>query len=178
MFNLLPKAEKDAIRREYRIRLSVVILWFSFTTVLLASILLLPTYSLSTKKEKAALLESATLSKSVQAEEASRFGELLFEVKRRLDLVQHEPPEIYFYELIGEIANSRASGISLSNITITKAAASLSIDIGGIADTRNSLVAFQKALAQTDLFETVEFPVSNLAKDRNSEFAITAKGVF
>lgn len=178
MFSLLPKEEKDTIRREYRIRLSVVVLCFSFVTALLASIMILPAYSLSTKKERATIRESETLIKSVKAEEALRFGDILSEVKRKLTLVPHTPPLAYLYEVVTVVAEKRVSGISLTNITFTKNGSRWNVVLGGVADTRTALVDYQKALAKEEIFEAVEFPVANLAKDSNSEFSITAKGIF
>lgn len=178
MFNLLPKAEKDAIRREYRTRLAVVVLWFFFATMLIASILLLPSYFLSTQNEKAALRQSETITKSIKAEESSKFNEVLSGIKSRLDVVTHKPPALYLYELISRIAKERGSGISFEGMTISREEGLRRVDIGGIAQTRNALVAFQKALMGTGLFKTVEFPVADLAKDGNSAFTLTARGDF
>src|SRR3989344_4372953 len=104
MFNLVPKEEKATIRREYRVRLGVVVLWFSFVTVSVSSLLILHAYFLSSQKEKAALRQAETLTKSVEAAEAANLEKVLVGVKGKLAYVDSEQPPLRLYELIREAA--------------------------------------------------------------------------
>lgn len=179
MFSLLPKDEKVKIRREYRVRLAVVILWFSFVTLVAASLLLLPAYFLSSQKEKAVLREADMLAKSVEAAEAADLEKVLLGVKDKLAFVRRESPPLRLYELIREVAKRRSQGIVLGTLTIVDAENDKRrINVSGKAATRNSLVAFEKALQSSGLFERVELPVGSLAKDSDSDFSLDAIGDF
>jgi len=179
MFNLLPKEEKATIRREYRVRLAVVVLWFSFVTVIVSSLLLLPAYFLSSQKEKAALRQAETLTKSVEAAEAANLEKVLVGVKGKLAYVDSEQPPLRLYELIREVAKRRSEGIAFTTLTVVDAEEEKRrININGRASTRGAIVAFEKALRGSGLFDRVELPVSSLAKDSNSEFAIDGVGDF
>ncbi len=174
MFNLLPKTEKDAIRREYRIRLAVVILWFSFAALLIASALGIPSYFLATEKEQAALRQVETLSKSGQASDAAEADKLLTAAKKRLAFLHHAPPSRYLYELIAKVAAIRTEGIAFTSISVTPEAGKQRVAISGVSATRTALVEFEKALSGSGLFESVELPVGSLAKDGDSEFTLNA----
>jgi len=179
MFNLLPKEEKATIRREYRVRFAVVALWFSFVTFVCSSFLLLPAYFLSIQKEKAALRQAETLTKSVEAGEAVQLEKVLLNVKDKLAYVDSEQPPLRLYELIREVTKRRSEGVAFTTLTVVDAGdGKRRINISGKASTRGSIVAFEKALRGSGLFERVELPVSSLAKDANSEFAVDAIGEF
>jgi hypothetical protein len=178
MFNLLPKADKDAIRHEYRLRLSVVALWFLFVSFIAASLLILPAYTLSTQKEKTAFQQSETLSKSVEIAQAERFEDVLADVQHKLAAAGGTSSRTLF-ELIGKLADLRNDDVAFNTITIMNAPDGMRrLNISGQAATRGALVAFEKALRESRLFETVELPVSNLAKESNTEFSLSAAGPF
>lgn len=179
MFNLLPKQEKEAIRREYRLRLAVVILWFSFATFVIASLLLLPSFFLSAQKEKAAQARFETLAKSVARQETAGLGEVLLAAQSQLELLSREPPRSFLYELLIKIVSSKSAKISLESMTIRDAAPGKRIiHLTGVARDRGALLAFSRALESNTLFEQVELPISNLAKESEIPFSITGSGTF
>ena len=178
MFNLLPKAEKDAVRREYRIRLAVVILWFSSGTFLVASFLLLPSFFLSTEKERAALRQSETLGKSVEMAEAANLEKTLLTIKHKLSALAKEPPPLFLYEVLVRIAEKRPKGLSLDSFTVVTKEGKREVHIVGVAQSRTLLVAFERALSRSGLFEHVDLPVANLAKQSDSEFSLRGRLTF
>lgn len=178
MFNLLPRAEKDAIRREYRTRLAVVALWGSCISLSLASLLLIPSYVLSSQKEKSSLLQRATLAKSVAANEAARFEETLKTVKARLSLVRaNSSVSVRLFELIAKIAERRGEGISFEQMTLVYTSeGKRALVISGVAARRAALVLFERSLRESKLFEKVDLPISNLARDGDAEFTMSVSG--
>lgn len=179
MFNLLPKNEKEAIRREYRLRLAIVILWMSFGSLLIASVLLLPSFLLSSEKEKAAKQRYENLNASVKQNASDNFDAVLRDAKQRLELLGHESPGVLLHRLVLRIASLKSDRVSLSNFSFVGGEkGKKNVTIAGVARDRTSLLAFVKALERAELFEAVAVPISNFAKDTDIDFSITATGTF
>ncbi len=178
MFNLLPKAEKDKILREYRIRLAVVVLWFIFATFILASVSVFPSYVLSSDKVKSAQRRFDTLSESVSHGRNADLDAVLADAKMQLSLLSHEPPKAFLHELMLRIVSLKTDGISLSSLSFTGVGKKGEASIIGIAADRNALLAFSKELERAQIFEKVEVPPSNFAKNAGIEFSIRVIGGF
>ncbi len=179
MFNLLPKREKDTIRTEYRTRLVVVVLCFSFATFLIAGISLLPSLLLSSQREKSAQERVDDISKRVKEGEVARLDEALLDAKKKLSLLRRESPRIYLYELLVKISSLKSGNVAIENVTVTEmVGGKREVHVGGEAANRTALVSFSRALEGTGLFEAVEIPVSNFAKDTAIPFSINVKGNF
>lgn len=177
MFNLLTKEAKMVIRHEYRLRLAVVALWCLFATLLIASVLLVPSLVLSAQKEKAAQSRFDSLSKHVEAGEAAHFSDTLREARETLELLPRANRPLF--ELLSELAALGGSRVSLESFSITGAGeGKRRLDISGTAANRAALIAFKENLEKSGHFETVVLPPSNLAKDINLEFSLYAAGAF
>lgn len=179
MFNLLPRAEKESVRREYRLRLSAVTLWFIAATFAAGIIMLLPSWFLSSQKERAAEARFEALKKDGAERETTGLQDTLREASEELKLLSHEPPKIYLQELLAQTISKRTPKISVDSVTVRAAAENKrTLQITGSAADRAALVAFSRSLEEIRVFEKVDLPVSNLAKDRDIPFSITAAGSF
>ncbi len=179
MFNLLPKTEKEIIRREYRTRLAVVCLWFSFAVFAFSSLLLLPALFLSSEKEKTAQEHFETLSKSVGRSNAAELDATLKDAKSRLALFSRASPKMFLHEMLALIVSIKTDRISLTRFAfVAPAEGKREVDIVGVGKNRSALTAFIKALERTRLFEKVEVPISNFAKDTDIDFSARASGEF
>ena len=175
MFNLLPKTEKEAIRREYRIRLATVILWMLFATVLIDATLLIPSHFLSSQKEKAALGQFETLSANVRKENAAAVGSILSDAQARLSFLSHTPPKVFFHEALVQVASVRGSKISVEGISFTEGDdGKWKFVIQGRAADRTALLSYAKGLERTGIFKKVEVPISDFAKDVDIAFSLLA----
>jgi Tfp pilus assembly protein PilN len=179
MFNLLPKAEKEAIRREYRMRLAVVILWFSFATLLIASFLLLPAFVLSSAKEKAAVHRFATLSAEVESANGAKLRDLLADTQSRLRFFSKKAPAARWHEILTQLVSLKPDGVSLMSVSFTDGEnGSRRVTIAGTARNRTGLRAFAKSLERVSFFEKIDVPISNYTKDTDIEFSIHITGRF
>lgn len=176
MFNLLPKEEKEAIRREYRLRLVVVWLWFLCASFLIASALLLPSYVFSAQKEKVATRRAEVLSRSAAREEAVSENAVLRLAQEKLMLV-HAPPSRFLFERIAAVVQRKPAGVSLSGFSVVPAEEGAQVFfLSGVAAERSTLVSFSETLRQAGLFDAVLVPLSLLAKESGIEFTLRATG--
>ncbi len=179
MFNLLPKTEKETIRREYHIRLAVVSLWLLFAVGIISSALLLPSFLLSLEKERTAQQHFDALAKSVERKSAADSDAVLKGAKSRLALMSREAPKVFLHELLMLIVSIKTDRISLTNFSFTEPVeGKREIAIAGVGKDRSALLSFVKALERTGLFEKVEVPISNFAKDTDIDFEVRAYGTF
>jgi hypothetical protein len=179
MFNLLPKTEKETIRREYRVRLAAVMLFGVSLTFLIASLLLIPSLALSSQRERAARERFETLSKRAEAGEIARSALVFQEVAETLALLPSEAPVNFTQELVRAIASRRPAGVSLDGITITPLAdGKREIELRGVSGDRAALVAFSRSLETAGVFERVELPLSSLAKSEDIVFSLKATAAF
>lgn len=179
MFNLLPKAEKDALRREYRKRFAVVSLCLLCVSVLIAAALLVPSYVFSAQKETVAARRAEALSRRAAREEAAALATLLQTAQEKLALADAASPP-YFFERIAAVVQKKPTGISLSGFSLASVGeeGKQPFFIHGIAAERNALVSFARELERTGLFEKVEVPLPLLAKESGIEFSLRAIGAF
>lgn len=173
MFNLLPKTEKDAIRREYRRRLFTVILWGIAVSTLVASLLLIPSFVLSRQREEAASARVLALSRRADAEKSAQVSAELAEVSTLLTLLATRAPTPSVFDVVRTIAAKRPPGVSFENIAFAPfSQGTFGVQISGVAENRAALVAFNRALETAGTFTRVELPLSNLAKSEDITFSI------
>lgn len=178
MFNLLPNADKAAIRCEYRLRLATVSLWFLFATLLSASFLLVPSLFLSSKKEEIARLRAESFRAGVSADDGPLLEKELRAAAGKIKLLRAEETAPYFHELFARIAALSSERISIASLSVARVnGGEYRVHIGGAARDRGALVAFQKELEKFTEFKEVTLPLSNLAKDTDIEFSINAQSV-
>lgn len=179
MFNLLPEDDKAAMRREYRMRLATVSLWFLFATLLAASLLLVPSLFLSSKKEEIARRRLESPTQGVSAADAARIEKELRATEEKVKLLRAKETAPYFHELFLRIAALASARISISSFSAaqTEGGRGYRVDIGGTAKDRAALVSFQKEIERFAEFGEVILPISNLAKDADIEFSIGAQSV-
>jgi len=179
MFNLLPKTEKGTLRREYRTRLAIVVLWLSFATFLIASFLLLPSFVLSSAKEKAAVHRFTTLSAEVERESGAKFRDKLADIQSRLKFFSRKAPAAHWHELLAQLVSRKTDTISLTTVSFAGGEdGTRQVIIAGTARDRAGLRAFAKSLERVSFFEKVAVPISNYAKDTDIEFSVHITGKF
>jgi Tfp pilus assembly protein PilN len=174
MFNLLPDDEKSRIITEYRVRRNAVAASFVLALGLIGMISILP--SLIISETKASELESAIASaEQALSGDSESLDKSIAVLKQKVALL--DPAKAVLpTEGFAAVAAVRGTDIRISGFSFKAAQAKepAVISIEGIAATRNGLSDFVERLRQTGRFEKVDLPVSNLAKDRNSDFSITA----
>lgn len=174
MPNLLPEDEKKKLFNDYRAKIISASLAALFLIIIIALILLAPSYYLSLSKLEDEKNNLATLEESLSYRESRNTEE---ELKKTEDMIA----AISTY--LSKASSERDFGASLSAAPNGVAILSLSwravseqeseITISGLAENRESLLAFSKNLENVKGFLKVDLPISNLAKETQAPFVIT-----
>lgn len=172
MINLLPRNTLRRARREYYVRLAALGL-FSLATVFLSSAaFLIPSYLFARIEQEAALarhgISTAATSNqrdTLQSAELAHTGELLAAAE-----VSGAPVAL----LLAEMLAARPEEVTLSRISF-EAGDPSRFSISGGSRSREPLLAFRSKLEEAAAFESVELPVSNLAKAADISFSMTVR---
>ncbi|MDO8231867.1 MAG: hypothetical protein Q7T37_01535 [bacterium] len=173
--NLLPIERQRALGREYVIRVLVIAVVFVNLLVLAAAALLLPTYTLltdsaRTKKEHLANIES-TFASTNEAVISARLAALSDKVTMLTALAQLPSAS----GVIRSILEVPRPGIVLSSFSYSpKSDGGIgSVQVSGIAKTRDTLRSYQLALSEASFAQSANLPVSAYAKDSDIGFSIS-----
>jgi len=175
MINLIPTEAKKYVRMEYWLR--TVSMWFLLLTfavgiigaLLIPSVVLIRSQLVVSNNNYQAI--SAQNEKYTTLEKKVRISNNL---SQKL-LAWKDVPSFTSYITLIEgqaqktiriksLVSSRVDGLNVEEITVV-----------GIADSRQALVSFRDTLEAQNIFESVELPLSNLAKDKDVPFNIIVK---
>ena len=173
--NLLPPERQNALSRNYFLRLSVIIVWFMTSLMLISAVLLLPTYLLLTGSAGAKEAHLATINSALSASNGEALSArlaVLSDNAATLSALAHTPSASVVIRSV--LALSRP-GITLSSFSYVPADGTSpgTLAISGIALTRDALRSYQLALSGASFVHTADLPVSAYAKDSNIAFTIT-----
>ena len=173
--DLLPRARRAALTRDYYLRLGVVAAFVISAFAVAAGLLLLPTYVFLSQSESAKLVRlasvEATLASTGDSELSARLATLMADATTLAELAHAPSPSAVLREML----SIKRQGISLSGITYTGAAGKNvgTLAITGTAATRDALRNYQIALQASPFAAAVTLPVSAYAKDTDIAFTVT-----
>lgn len=174
MFNLLPDSLKWEIIKEYRLRLSIVVLIFVVFIELSFAVFMLPSIVISYYKEKEVELRIDVLEKSFGESNTSLIRSTIKSLNNDLNTIDKTLQYSETIPLIDIILSKKTNNIHITDISYTSSGTSTTnILIQGVSLTRDSLVNFKKSLEGSEKFKTIDLPISNLAKDKDIKFSMT-----
>ncbi len=170
--NLLPEQEKKAIWLEESRRLILFFTGFVVVELVIVSFLLLPAY-LPLVMQRRGLEESLRLE-----EEAAEH----FQVKKTLVALRETVAEINLLkaqtlapakasEILDQFLSS-GSGITIAFFGIKSDG---EVVLNGTAAARKDLLQFEKTLRESNKFEDITSPLSNIIRENNINFSIRGK---
>ncbi len=173
--NLLPSEEKEILKKGFRIRVFILLNIFLTIFFIAASIFLIPSYFLA--REQLSVIYS--LNTSIKPEDEESISKTLLvpaELENKIKFFETNLRNKKTFEAISEVVSLKNSGIKIGSIFFSKIPegpeAKVSILISGRAERRDSLINFQTALRESQKFQSVDVPVSSLAKDKDLPFSI------
>ena len=172
--NLLPPEEKLNLIRVFR-RRAVVAVGGGLTAVFaIFSILLLPTIFMLAA-EKSELLRAVRIERDTQ--EKTGANQQAADVKKvnllAEKILEYDKKQRKIFTLFEAIIKETPSSIKIEHILLRNT--SEEIAISGFSGTREDLLKFLDAMDKNPYIEKVSSPVTNLVKERNVRFSLTAK---
>lgn len=169
MHNLLSSSAKKAVAREYLYRVAAVGMLLGAAVLLLGAVSLVPTFVTTSVGLRSAQAEKLRLETQLTSDEAGEKPTVVLARARNLlaFLGAHAREETYT-TLLREALNTRPSGIAVSALTFTRA--DRTFLIGGVAENRDTLVAFSRRLEANPRFERTTLPISDLARSTDLTF--------
>jgi hypothetical protein len=168
MINLLPPEGHRAVKQEYFFRAGAsVLLLFSCVGIFL-TVAFIPTYVLVGAQIKAFEgTEKSNPDTSVVTEvDMKETEDLLKQLKKTSEQQTTN-------SLIKKIEETASSEIMFKTFRIDMNKGTTTIQVQGIAETREALAQFKNALVATDVFEKADVPISDLARETDLPFMIT-----
>jgi len=179
MANLLTDDLKKQNKKEYRFRFFTMVMFLSSIVLFFGLVLSIPSYIVSLTKEKEKQSEIEDKRTKPLAEEGDIKEDALATTKEAMIVFSQEDNFISMTDLINTIIeiSDNVGGIDFSGVSYVlgdEKQKESKILISGVSDTRDKLLSFTNALRSSDLFTSVELPVSNLKENINLSFSINA----
>jgi len=175
-YTLLPEKELRTLKREYRTRVTIFMMFFLSFAIFLGICALMPAYIYSYSQEKALLVRLEELQKS-RAERGTdtvkkELADSTLVINR---LKKHKSPVVYS-NLISQVVGHKPAGVSIKSFSITfdrqATTTQAMIVVQGMSSTRDGLILFRDRLEADPLVSKVELPISDLAKSKNISYSI------
>ena len=179
MINLLPVGEKKKIHRDYVFRLLTVVLGVVSLSAVIGIVTLFPSYFISDFQKRAAIEEVERTRKTSGESDKENIASLLKEAQLKLKILSSERKKVFLRTVFDTAIGYKPNTVVLTGMVYQEGSeGKLTFIINGVADNREDLLVFSQNLKRDALFDNVELPVSNLAKDRNINFTLTISGTF
>jgi hypothetical protein len=183
MIDLLPAPEKNAIRKEYRLRVFTVcfaMLSLVFTIMIIS---FLPTHLFVISRYEAFLTESESDETQSQLSLVKDRETTVRDTNKKIEILKIGAGTARATDIILNILASKSNGVVITGLTydfggvISKKAgvetsSPPSVGITGRSADRAALLAFRDALARRKEFGAVDLPISSLVKDTDLTFSL------
>ena len=173
--NLLPSERRRALRRDYFTRLGVITALLATALILVAAVLLVPTFVFLTASESTEKTNLATIKSALASSDDATLSAHLAALSNSATMLSALSSTHPISALVRVVLAIPRPGITISSIAYTPATSkSRSIlIISGAAETRDALHSYQIALQRAAFISSADLPVSAYAKDTSITFTIT-----
>lgn len=172
MINLIPPEGLRNVKKEYALRVGATLgMLFGFTCMLIAAALI-PTYVLIDAQSKT--LEDATARFREQNEVLTSLDDEVRTAMLLTKVIALNYDEVTPTKIIETIQHATPPGVAFESFQLEqKGEIITSVQVRGVAKTRETLIALKTNLEKTGLFENVTIPIGDLARDSNLSFALS-----
>lgn len=175
MANLLPLSEKKKIRKEYRIRLCIVVAGLFSMLFIVSIVLLSPSFILSSFKYSTAYKQLEMEKKKISDEtEGIDPIKTAKKVNKQLAVLGKEGSFMPLsYETVTMIVKHKPDRVKIKSIFYDRGQSDGRISISGISKDRKTLLSFLQSLEGEEIFNKVELPISSFVNGEDIEFSIS-----
>jgi hypothetical protein len=172
MVNLLPQKNIRALRRTYYIRLITVCSFFLSGVVALGALLLAPSYFVSERTADASEQYLSALEETIGVRERAGAEDEIRALRESVTILNTFADDARLAPFFGDLFGEQLRGVRITSIALTREEKEVRATLGGIAETRNALIAFGDNLRAAGYAEGVEIPLYQLAQDSDIPFSI------
>jgi hypothetical protein len=175
---LLPAEERHALRREYRLRLVIILLFFVSLAALIGIAALVPSFLYSYTQEKSAIEGQQVIQKLRKESGADQIENDLVLSQAIAKRILTEKDPVVYNQVVQNILSHRSKGLSITSFALLKdngTTTAAKISLSGKAATRDSLLQFKNDLLNDKLFTEVDLPLEDLAKSKDVSFNMNFK---
>lgn len=173
MTNLLPQHARRSVIIEYWIRVGTVwsvMLTFGFLAL---SVLLLPTYRVI-QSERGVVGDRQDIIFAEPAANTEGSVQIVEETNVLARELVQKTVLVTLSEIIAAVNTAAIDGVHIRSYDVTRNGTAVqSLQIQGVASTREVLAAFKTSLENQALFASAEVPIGDLVRDTNLPFVIT-----
>ena len=176
MINLIPNEDKKQMARDFYLRLMTLFFIMLGISLLIASILILPSYFLSYVEKNATNTKFESQKNEFIPLPDQNTLAVVKDLKNKLNLIEdaQKNQSIFSQKIINEIILKKPSGIKITGISYQNDPnTGKKININGKASNREILLSFRLALENDALFSKVDLPISNFVKGSDIEFNLS-----
>ncbi|MEK7531216.1 MAG: hypothetical protein AAB573_05115 [Patescibacteria group bacterium] len=169
MVNLISAQHRDGLILRYRMRLVTSALYCIATVIIIAAVLLIPSYAylMADVSESERALDA--IQKTVALQQASKAQEYLVSVKRRVDVLAAAHRDPSFNRIVESIATGRPASVSIEQFDVTFGEAP-SVVVSGFAKSREQLIRYAEEIRARPDVTRVDLPINQLVDAENIEF--------
>lgn len=171
MINLLPEAQKKALRHEYALRVGIVACGFALILEAEAAALLAPAYIELRSHVDANSRELERVTALVPKDDADAKGAVAG-LGRQIDKLRGVEKTPLFSEYVDKLVAAKVPGIALSNVSFVLRGDVPELSLSGSARDRDALSAFRKNLRANPEFVDADFPTSAFLKETDISFSM------
>ncbi|HTK33536.1 MAG TPA: hypothetical protein VL335_03270 [Candidatus Paceibacterota bacterium] len=170
-YTFLPFDEQKKIKREYRIRALIVLLFFLSVSIFIGVGSLFPAYVYSVYAERLHLQQVAEFKKSVDSNSIAATQKQLSESVRLISALDPYIKPSPYYDTVAAIVDVKGN-VRIDSMVFEYTSDKMKIGLSGSAPTRNDLLAFKSRLMGLSKKVIVDLPISSLTRDTNVSFSI------
>ncbi len=177
-YTLLPDEEIKELRKEYRVRLFIISIFFISLAIVVGILSLFPAYMMAYSPESWALTRSDEVQVNKQVVSTEDKQKELASSQQAIAKLTAGEDNTSYSGIIQDVLSHRSSGIFITSFEISRVAGTSTtpdILVSGKANSREALIAFKKKLENDAKFKKVELPVSDLAKSKDIKFSLKIK---
>jgi len=169
MFNLLPDQDKAALRREYNFRRALVYMGGIIAVMTLSLAFLVPVYVITYYKYHSVDVQYNSIIHARDGSEQAYIKDIK-KINSLLDVLKdtHDLRSEAIFKLI---IDAKQAGVTIIKIGYIRES-QINIRMEGVADNRESLRSFTKALSQIKGLKVGELPISEFVRDAHIPFAL------
>jgi hypothetical protein len=169
---LLPLQERQSLRKEYRIRAVIVLLFMLSISGFIGIIALFPSFIRAYSEEDAAISKIVSLETGKNSAENKALEDSVALSEKLLASLENGMSGFKASAVINGIIGMRGP-LRLTSIAITRTSTTtVSAIVQGIAPTRNSLLSFKTRFEAAAPGNKADLPVSQLGKSSDLQFSL------